>query len=71
LAFALVGACQQRQANVERIIGSVGADAGDGFLHSPGDAGDANGGKLSDAKSGTSSDGGLCHGVNLQTDPDN
>ena len=72
LAFALaLGACQQRQANVERITGSAGTDAGGSFLHNPGDAGNsADGGKSSDAKPGASPDGG-CRGANLQTDPEN
>ena len=70
LALAL-GACQQRSADVARIIGPTSVDAGkkDGFslLPSGGTGGSTDGGRGSDAQS----DGGPCNGANLQTDPQN
>ena len=70
LTLGLV-ACQQRSADVVRIIGSSGVDAGrrDGFslLPSGGAGGSPDGGPVSDA----GLEVGSCSGSNLQTDPQN
>jgi len=71
-ALALVlGACQQRSADVARLIGPAGVDGGgrDGFslMPSGGAGGASDGGSGSHAETG----GGSCQEANLQTDPQN